>query len=277
MKKRFLPYYVLFGLVLACSPLLAAGHKLQGHTVEAWKRYMGLTEARIGRELSIPAAFTRSDFEYLKRGGVWIQRMTTKDAGKDVAIKDGTFHHWLGAIFVPDVDLERLLRWVREYDKYAGRFKEVKKSELRSNSGDTFNIRLGLTRTKLGVTVHFDTDHTVVYGQNGPGRASSKSEATRIAQLDKYGTPGQREFPEGEDAGYLWRLNSYWRFSERDGGVVVECESVGLSRSLGSWLGFFNILSFGKIKGIAESVARESLQDTLTALRDGVRGVTVKK
>jgi hypothetical protein len=32
-----------------------------------------------------------------------------------------------------------------------------------------------------------------------------------------------------------------------------------------------NILMLGKVRQVAESVARESLEDTLAALRDGIR------
>lgn len=81
-----------------------------------------------------------------------------------------------------------------------------------------------------------------------------------------------REYPAGDDSGYMWRLHSYWRFTERDGGVVVECESIALSRSLGWGLGLLNIFTLGKVRKIAESIAREALEDTLTGLRSGVPG-----
>jgi len=58
---------------------------------------------------------------------------------------------------------------------------------------------------------------------------------------------------------------------KRDGGHSARVnESIGLSRPLGSFPGFLDVLAFGRIKKIAESVAKEALQDTLTALRDGV-------
>ena len=33
--------------------------------------------------------------------------------------------------------------------------------------------------------------------------------------------PGERERPVGNDGGYLWRLYTYWRLQERDGGVYL--------------------------------------------------------
>jgi hypothetical protein len=275
MRRRCLQnrsVQVLFGLILLCVPLHAQ-HKLQEETREAWARYTRLTEQRIEQELNNPTPFPVSEFEKLKQGGPQIRQVPpTDNSGKPLRIQNGTIHHWRGAIFVPAINLETLFSWLQEYDRYAERFKkEIEQSQLRSRAGDTFNIRLGLTKSKLGKTVHYDTEHRVVYRRNGAGRASSRSESTKIIQLQKYGTPDVERLPEGNDEGFLWRLNSYWRYSEREGGVIVECESVGLSRSLGSFLGFLDVLSFGKISAIAADVARESMQVTLTAVRDGVR------
>ena len=262
---------VLLSIVFIGAPLpVAAAHKLTSEAKDSWARYTKVTEQRIEGELKNPPPLPGSDIEYLKGGGVQTQRLTTTEKDKAIEIENGSVHHWLGRVFVPAMDLDTLLPWLQEYDRYATRYKEVEQSELRSRLGDTFNIRLGLTRTKFKVTVHYDTEHTVVYRRNAAGRASSRSESTKIVQLTNYGTPKVQRLPEGNDDGYLWRLNSYWRFTERDGGVIVECESIGLSRPLGSFLGFLNWLSFGKVKEIAESVAKESLEDTLTALRDEI-------
>ena len=274
VKKRCMwnrPVQVLLGLFLLSAPLQGQ-HKLNDETRQAWSRYTRLTEQRIEREGNNPTPLSVSDFEYLKQGGLRIRQMTTTDSDKPIEVQDGTIHHWYGATFVSAINIEVLLSWLQEYDRYAERFKkEIEQSQVRSRTGDTFNIRLGLTKTKFSKTVHYDTEHTVVYKRNGIGRASSRSESTKIIQLVKYGTPEMKRLPEGNDEGFLWRLNSYWRYTERDGGVIVECESVGLSRSLGSFLSFLDFLSFGKIRAIAAEVARDSMEETLTALKDGVR------
>jgi hypothetical protein len=118
----------------------------------------------------------------------------------------------------------------------------------------------------MGVTARFNTDHEITYTRHTKDLVSSKSIATRIRQLDS----SENEYAPGRESGYLWRLHSYWRFAQRNGGVIVECESVGLSRPLGSFLGVLDFFAFGRIKRIAESVAEEALRDTLTALRDGI-------
>jgi hypothetical protein len=63
----------------------------------------------------------------------------------------------------------------------------------------------------------------------------------------------------------MWRLNSYWRFVERDGGVYIECQAVSLSRGIPvKWL-------LGWLIGpIVNDLPKESLLNTLTATRAGV-------
>ena len=65
----------------------------------------------------------------------------------------------------------------------------------------------------------------VEYRRLGP-RASSRSVSTKIAELDQPGTPREREKKAGEDSGFLWRLNAYWRYEQLGDGVLIECESV---------------------------------------------------
>ena len=165
-------------------------------------------------------------------------------------------------MFVPQTTLPSLLEWIQDYDQHERYFLEVERSKLVSRDGPEFKIFYRLRRKKV-ITVYYNTLHTVVYQERDAKRASSRSFTTRIAQLDQPGEPGEKEKPVGNDSGFLWRLNSYWRFQEEDGGVFVECESVSLSRSIPfglSWL----------VKGYVESIPRESLEGTLTSIRNGI-------
>ncbi len=67
--------------------------------------------------------------------------------------------------------------------------------------------------------------------------------------------------PPGEGHGFLWRLYSYWRFQEKDGGVYVECEAVSLTRKVPTGLGWL-------IDPIIRNLPRESLSNTLHATRN---------
>ena len=84
--------------------------------------------------------------------------------------------------------------------------------------------------------------------------------ATRIAELANAGTKNEREKVPGDDNGFLWRLNAYWRYEQVDGGVLIECESVSLSRVVPFAVRLF-------VSPIVERIARESLERTLVSLR----------
>ena len=260
-------------------PVTAPAASLQPATVKSWDTYVQLTEQRIASELDGQRFLimdtkggpeTNKIRQELKKGEIHIERMTTQDAKRhDVAIEGGLAHHWYGAVFLPGVNLQRVLKFVQSYDDHYRYFKEVERSRLISRQGDTFKIYYRLFRSKLTQTVHYNTEHTAIYRTHDKTRASSRSFTTRIAELENVGTQKEKEKPVGNDNGYLWRLNSYWRFQEADGGVYVECESVSLSRSIPWPLGYVPGLN-----GLVESLPRESMQNTLSSIRDGLSAET---
>ncbi len=252
---------------LSSAPARAA--KLQSETLAAWETYKRLTEARIEKELASKSAFLVRDFfdvrvtqEILSKipTGVFVREMETKsEEGGKIEIPKGLVHHWYGTTFVPGAKVEELLAWVQDYDRHQDYFEEVEDSRLVSREKDVFDIVLRLRRKKI-LTVHYNTDHEVSYRSVGTGRAASRSEATRIAEIDSPGTPREREKPLGDDQGFLWRLNSYWRFLQEDSGVAVECESISLSRTIPlpiRWM----------VEPIINDVPRESLEAALLPLR----------
>jgi hypothetical protein len=60
----------------------------------------------------------------------------------------------------------------------------------------------------------------------------------------------------------MWRLNSYWRFLAVPGGVIVECESTSMSRSIPTGFGWL-------VGRYVKSIPRESLERTLTGIKTG--------
>jgi hypothetical protein len=263
--------YLAFAMLMAQS---LGGAELQSRTLASWENYIRLTERRVEAELSDGRKFLAEDFvaigkpqetrALLQKGQVSIHRMDTLAAnGRDIPVPDGMIHHWLGGIFVPGVTLQALLEWLQDYDQHERYFMEVEESQLLSREGQEFQIFYRLRRKKV-ITVFYNTLHAVIYRQHGAQRASSRSATTRIAELDHPGEPAESEKPVGDDRGFLWRLNSYWRFLEADGGVFVECESISLSRSIPFGLGWL-------IKGYVESIPRESLENTLTSIRNAIK------
>ena len=63
-------------------------------------------------------------------------------------------------------------------------------------------------------------------------RAYSIARSTRIQEIQDYGASTERLVPEGQGRGILWRLFAITRYLERDGGVYIEFEAIGLSRDI---------------------------------------------
>ena len=266
---------LLLSAILLCPAVLSAGPKLTKPTLDAWTNYIDLTEKRIAEELLKSPVALQFGIADLK-SGIPKKRLTTKNpAGEEIEIPDGAVHHWLGAVFIPGKTLAEVIPWLQNYSQYQDYFKDVERSSLnRPPAGDTYDIFLRFTRSKLTVTAHFNTKHSVVYTRKDATFVSSVSRSTEIRQVADAGKSSEKELPEGDDDGYLWRLNSYWRFHDRDGGVIVECETVGLSRSLGWGYDVVKFVTFGAInpRKIATEIARDALDETLKDLRNGASG-----
>jgi hypothetical protein len=265
MRKLLLALACL-GYLSLSAPARAA--KLHEETLRAWETYQRLTEARIERELASKDGFLVRDFLEARerqqvlseiRSGVFVREMETRnEEGAQIEIPKGLVHHWYGTTFIPGATLEGVLAWVQDYDRHQEYFQDIEDSRLLSRQADVFDVSLRLRRKKI-VTVYYNTEHQVSYRRLGGDRAASRSVATRIAEIEHAGRTDEREKPVGEDRGFLWRLNSYWRFLQERGGVVVECESMSLSRGIP--FGFF------WVRPIIKSVAREVLRSLILPLR----------
>jgi putative flippase GtrA len=262
-------------LVLTVQPMFAAAPgedagsvDLRAHTVQAWKAYEQRVDMRYEGATATAAPFFALDAfgamdwrSTATRGTVAMSRIEASRPGDgEPAIEDGKIHHWAGAIFVPGVSMERLLKQLADLAGHEQQhYEDVLASRLLAHDNDRYRIYMKIRRSKV-ITVTYNTEHDVQYRHLGSSRASARSVATKIAQLDDAGTPQERELKAGSDSGYLWRLNAYWRYEAINGGVLIECESVSLSRAIP-----FVLRPFAT--GAVEGVARESLERTLVGLR----------
>lgn len=243
-------------LLLAAAPARAA--ELKPATVAAFDRYVRATEARMAAELGSTDRFIRAG--PIKPGAFVIERQTTRDAGKEIEIPDGLVHHWVGAVFVPGATVDRAVALLQDYDRHAAIYRpNVARSKLLARDGDTFRVYLRFFMKKI-ITVVVNSEHDARFFRPARDRAHSRIYSTRIAEVDNPDTSREREKPVGNDGGYLWRLYSYWRFLERDGGTYVQCESISLTRGIPTGFGWL-------IGPFVTSIPRESLTFTLETTR----------
>ena len=234
---------------------------LKEHSVRAFEVYIRKTEARIETQVS-GSGFLWADESSLRLAQVRSGRVVVGPFGQEpeISIQDGLIHDWIGSIFIPGATLAGTLAMVQNYDNHKNVYKpEVIDSRLLNRSGNDFKVRLLLLKKKV-LTVVLNTDHDVRYFPLDGKRCHSRSYSSRIVEVVNYGKSEQHELPVGEDRGFLWRVYSYWKFQERDGGVYVECEAISLTRSIPTGTGWI-------IKPIIRSLPRESLSNTLAATR----------
>jgi hypothetical protein len=124
---------------------------------------------------------------------------------------------------------------------------DVVASRVLARGDKSLRVYIRLVRHAI-VTATYDTEHEMTFTRHSPTLATARSVATRIDEVG------------GSDRGFLWRLNSYWRYEQRPDGVLVELESLTLSRSVPA-------LARPIAMPLVNKVARESMTRTLDALK----------
>jgi hypothetical protein len=261
---------VLAFCAMAAGVPRATGAELKTETIAAFDRYVTATAARMDAEVKsadrflwlsdLPEAARSRGFEQLRRGEVLVERLTTTDRGRPIEIPGGLVHHWLGLAFLPGVTLGRTVALLQDYDRHAAIYApRITRSTLRAHAGDDFRFHLRFFMQK-GISVVVDSENAARFVRIDADREASSIVATRIVEIDNPGTAAEREKAPGEDGGYLWRLNTYWRFLHRDGGTYVQCESISLTRGIPTGLAWL-------IGRFVNSLPRESLEFTLETTR----------
>jgi hypothetical protein len=260
------PFVLAAIVVIAC--LSASAEQLKPETVTAFNHYVELSERQMSDAPFLQIDGLRppqrdAEFARLRAGEVITDRLETRDHGQPIAVPGGLIHHWIGTVFIPSVTLAQTLAFLQDYDNQHKFYSpDVQQSKLLARHKDEFRMFLQLRKTKV-VTVILNTEYDVKYTTLDPDRAISDSRSTRIAEVENAGTPNESEKPVGNDSGFLWRLNSYWRFLERDGGVYVQLEAISLTRDIPAGLGWL-------ISPFVSSIPKESLAFTLTRTRDAL-------
>jgi hypothetical protein len=247
--------------------------QLKPETVEAFARYMRITGARNDQELkqgtsllwidAMPPAERAAAYAALKRGEVKIQKLEARENGAEIRCPGGIIHHWVGVTFIPGAKLDDVLRVLEDYNQHAVYYApDVERSKIESRDGDRFRVFLRFRRQKV-ITVVLNSEHDVQYFRDAPNRAHSRSSAMRIAEVENPGKSDEREKTPGDDGGYLWRMETWWRMEEADGGVYVQSEVASLTRDIPTGLGWM-------IGPFVNSIPKDTLTFTLEATRKTV-------
>jgi putative flippase GtrA len=206
------------------SSSTARAAELTPGAVAAWDKYIAATEASLPQhEVDAPLS---------------------EPKGRTIDLDGAAIHEWRGSILVRGVTVDQLINALLSPGV---KQEDVAESRLLERHGDSMRIYLKLVRRAI-VTVTYDSEHDVQYVRRSPMFATSRSVATRIAEAG------------GSDRGFLWRLNSYWRYRQVGSDVQVDVVSLSLSRDI-PWV----------IRPIARPIighiGRESTTRTLETVR----------
>jgi hypothetical protein len=264
------PFSALSGLLIVLLFAAVPRCAVAGPTpeaVSAFNSYSGTVEARLARQHSSQDGFlaplaspTESDTR-LRQGELIVEQLTPATGA---VFSGAMLHHWRGTAFAPGAtaaDFERLMKNFGAYPQYYSQ--QVLQAKVLTQQGDRFQITMRV-RQKHILTAVMDTAYDIVFGQLDARHGYSISRSTQISEIGSPGTAGERALAPGEDHGFLWQMNTYWSYEERDGGLYMQIESVSLSRSIPTGLGW-------AIGPFVESVPRESLEFTLRATCNALR------
>jgi hypothetical protein len=209
-----------------------------------------------------PAAINAaSDATRLQNGEPVIERLTPL-AGAEVA--GSLLHHWRATAFVPGAKAAEFERLMQDFRAYPQHFSpQVLQAGLIAQSGDQTQAFMRVRQQHV-IPVVMDTTYDITYGRRDAQHGYSISRSTRIAEIDAPGTPSERPLNAKEEHGFLWRLNTYWSYEEKDGGLYLQVEAVSLTRSIPHGLGW-------AIGPYIESIPRDSLEFTLHSACNALR------
>ena len=234
---------------------------LRPETTAAFDKYVHNAETAMERHWKGEQPFLRMDESKLDKkevrsGGIYIRQITPKGGMK---VEGGIIHDWAAGALFKGATLEQAQNMVVDFDRHKKVYPEVVESRQLPGAE---NVRRGYHRLmkKKVLTVVLNSEYEVRIHPAGPNRAYTVSHSTKIAEVDDPGKKSERELPDGEDHGFLWRLNAYWRFESAPEGVYAECEAISLTRDVPFGLGMI-------VGPFIQDMPRESLRSTMDATR----------
>ena len=262
MKNEVTAIFLL--LVVHCKAT-----QLTSSAQQAFEAYVAAVEARFARETKPypgnPALTGRPEVVALNvqpggqnqwEGDLMHGEVRTEPVNGGTRQFDGALlHHWRGAAFIPGArakDMVALLRGRLPRNSTL----EIVSSRVLADDGETATLAVRFQK-QVVIAIVIDAEYKVEAKLTGDGRGYGISRGTHFWQVDNPATDHERRRKEGDDDGFLWRLNSYWGFVEAREGLEIGCEAVSLTRDVPRGLGWL-------ISPIVANLPRELLESTMT-------------
>ncbi len=250
--------YVFLLLIASASCSAQFETKLQPQTISEFEQYARTVEGQLesrwsGRKPFLSIDDNPADLDKVQNGEVLIHPGTP---GNPIAITDGLVHDWVGAIFIPNAPIAKVLAVLQDFDRHSTMYPSIVQSRLISRHGNDLEGYWRLQWKHPLLTVTLDVSQEAHYREIAPGKWMCKAYAKDISEVERAGTARERKLPPGQGNGFLWRLYAYWSLEAVNGGVLAECRTLSLSRNVPPALAW-------AINPFIQSLPRDSLAATL--------------
>jgi hypothetical protein len=257
-------------LTLLLIPLLCRAADLNPAAERAWQAYIAERELHVSQQHARAETYLATlNCDAQKRSSVETQLLSgyvliTDVTAGPIACNGALLHHWRAAAFVPNATALGMYRLLSAYDRYPSYYAPaIWSCRVLSKSGGATTIAMRMKEQKI-ITVVFYSEYRVELKQEGEERGYEISRSTHIWQVDNPDAANERRRAERDGDGLLWHLNSYWSFAQWRNGLLIECESVSLTRNVPAGFGWL-------IAPLISEVPRESLEFTIKATEKALK------
>jgi hypothetical protein len=264
LRAYALPLIPLFVLL---SPGTIAAANLEPATLKAWDDYIESANVRMGQRLSPDKTFLWVDETPERLARVRAGEIVVSPVSPQIPkrVPSGLIHDWVAAVFIPGGSIKDVLTVLGDYASYKEIYKPtVIESKAIATGGAEDRFSMVLMNKSFFRKTALDADYQSCYVRVDDRRGYNVFRTTRIQEIDEYGAPAEHALHEGEGHGIIWRLFGIARYVERDGGVYVEVEAIGLSRDIPASLRWM-------VEPVVRRISRASLLTSLQQTEHAVR------
>jgi hypothetical protein len=267
MRPSLLLMSIIFATAVSTFAL-----ELDPQALAAWDGYLATIKTQMQARLTGAMPFLWIDqapgrAQRLKAGEIIVSPLARSNP---VPVSHGLLHHWIGAVFVPGATIQDLADVVSDYSAYNQIYRPtIVKAELLGSTAQEQTFSILWVQRVLFATEAFHTEFNSSYVPLNGDRGYRTFFTTSIQQIEHYGERDERKLPVDEGSGYVWRLATFVRFEQRDGGLYLEMEVLGLSRDLPRSLQLL-------LGPIISHIPREALAAKLGQTREAIRSRAIK-
>jgi hypothetical protein len=266
--KRFICSLFILSLLPCDAPAGALSTHLDPQTTRDFQAYAQTVEQGLSQHWSADknSLEIESSPEQMKKvlKGQIVVRPSIRNS--PVGIHDGLVHDWTGDVFIPNTSIDSLITMLQDFDHDAQMFPEILRSHLILKDHNHVTGYWRVERKTAMLDVVLDVYNDTLYKEVAGGRWICEAYADRIQQVEGAGTAREKLLPAGEGYGFLWRMNNYWIFEARDGGVLAECRNLSLSRTIPGAVAWM-------INPIVKEQPKISMTSTLQSTRKAVEAL----